>query len=186
MKLTFFSCPVTLQNKAIMLHTNTWTTLKDHRYMWKCNTPFLFPLVVFFFFYFTLPPMKSSAHFVSQRSKFLSHPRNKYNLTRHWTMVCSAYPIKRYRVNLGAGLQLTSGCKVLLLVCKPMWYSAFGCLPASSCDSRIFRVETVILLLHKCCTRLWQSPFSRDEHCLVNQNFSCDLRSISLAQLNVP
>lgn len=61
----FFLLPCNLQNKVRMIHTSTWTTPKDHRYMWKRNTPFLFPLLLFSFFYFTLPQFKSSTGFIS-------------------------------------------------------------------------------------------------------------------------
>lgn len=141
MKLIFFLLLCNLQNKVRMLHASIWTTPKDHRYMWKCNTPFLFPLLLFSFFYVTLPQFKSSAGSTSQRTNLYHVPQA--NTTWPGTEQWHANLIKRYRVNLGVGLQLTSGCKALILFCKPMQYSAFGCLPASSCDSRIFHVEIV-------------------------------------------
>lgn len=60
----FFLLLCNQQNKVRMLHASTWTTPKDHRCMWKCNTPFLFPLLLFSFFYFTLPQFKASANFI--------------------------------------------------------------------------------------------------------------------------
>lgn len=92
MKLFFLSLSLlcNLQNKVRMLHTRTRTTPKDHRYVWKCNTPFLFPLLLLSSC-LTLPQFKSPPPgFVSQRTKFVPPPTVKYTLTRHQTVVCKS------------------------------------------------------------------------------------------------
>lgn len=147
----FFILLCNLQNKVRMLHTSTWTTPKDHRYMWKCNTPFLFPLLLFSLFYFTHPSLNPLQGSHNRGQNFYRVPQA--NTTWLGTKWLHANHIKRYRANLGAGLQLTSGCKVLTLVCKPMWYSAFDYLPASSRDSSIFHVETMCFYF---CTKATQ------------------------------
>lgn len=58
---------------------------------------------------FTLPQFKSFTGFVPQRIKFVSPP--VANTTPQGTNRWYANHIKRYRADLGPGLQLTSGCK---------------------------------------------------------------------------
>lgn len=155
MKLFFFSLSLlcNLQNKVRMLHTRTRTTPKDHRYVWKCNTPFLFPLLLLSSCLtlpqFKSPPLPQASYHRGQNLYHLPQSNIPWQGTKRWY----ANHIKRYRADLGAGLQLTSGCKVLISVCKPMRYSALGCLLASSCDRRIFHVETVCFYV---CTNAMQ------------------------------
>lgn len=89
---------------------------------------------------FTLPQFKSFTGFVPQRIKFVSPPGAKHNSTRHQAVVCKSH--QEVQGRFGGWFAVNLRVQSLISVCIPMWYSAPGCLLASSCDRRTFHTET--------------------------------------------
>jgi len=92
MKLTFFSPPVTCKTKQECYTPVLEPHQKITGYMWKCNTPFLFPLLLFSSSCFTLPQLKSLAGFTSWRTKFVPRPSSRREVARHRMAVRKPHP----------------------------------------------------------------------------------------------
>lgn len=111
---------------------------------------------------FTLPQFRSFRGFVPQRIKFVSPPIAKHNSTRHQEVVCKSH--QEVQGRFGDTFAVKHRVQSSISVCRPMRYSAPGCLLASSCDRRTFHVETACFSFVQtpCKIKAYMVPFSKD------------------------